>query len=339
MNKGERRRSRRHYKIRYDRIIVFVLAIAALIVVVTSCTKACSEDPQSKPKKPTESSSEINGDELKVPDETKPDTGSQEQPTKPEESYTEIAVPHDDIYKGNLILVNADHEYTFPEGDTDLQTLYDHKNDYYNASDYVTKVDAETVEHINSMMEAFGTSIGSQVTGLYLLGGFLTFDEQSDKYHSGASRFEPGHSEYHSGRSFDIVIYTEEYGSRVFSTDAPYDWFKDNAGKYGFIVRFPEDSESYTGEEPRTNTYRYVGVPHSYYMSVKGICLEQYIDEVKKYTKDEPLIVEGDTYNYRVYYVPAEAEGDTMVPVPTEVRYTVSGNNVDGFIVTVTTNK
>ena len=339
MNKGERRRSRRRYKVRYDRIIVAVLAVAALIVIVTSCTKAFSEDPAKDQPDQAESSSEIKGDELTVPEDS---TNSQEpaqEPTKPEDSYTEIAVPHDDIYKGNLILINADHEYTFPENDVELLTLYDNKNDYYNASDYVTKVDRETVEHINSMMEAYGTSINSTATGLYLLGGFRTYDEQSDKHMSGASVFEPGHSEYHSGRAFDIVTYTPEYGSNYFNTDPPYDWFEENAGKYGFVVRFPEDKESVTGEKPRTYTYRYVGVPHSYYMTVKGLCLEEYIDEVREYTKDEPLIVEGDTYNYRVYYVPAAESGDTQVPVPTEVRYTISGNNIDGFIVTVTTNK
>ena len=339
MNKGERRRNRRRYKIKYDRIIVAVLALAALIVIVTSCTKAFSEKPEDGADASSESSSEIKGDELTVPEDSTRSAQDQEEPTKPEDSYTEIAVPHDDIYKGDLILINAAHEYKFPEDDIELLTLYDNKNDYYNASDYVTKLDRETVEHINSMMEEFGTTINSTATGLYLLGGFRTSDEQADKYASGASVFEPGHSEYHSGRAFDIVTYTPEFGSNYFSTEAPYEWFKENAGKHGFIVRFPEDKESLTGEQPRTYTYRYVGVPHSYYMSVKGLCLEEYIDEVKEYTKDEPLIVEGSKYNYRVYYVKASESGDTQVPVPTEVRYTISGNNVDGFIVTVTTSK
>ena len=40
-----------------------------------------------------------------------------------------------------------------------------------------------------------------------------------------------------------------------------------------------------------------------------------------------------DGKNYEIYYVPATA--DTVeVPIPKDKEYTISGNNVDGFIVT-----
>ena len=49
-------------------------------------------------------------------------------------------------------------------------------------------------------------------------------------------------------------------------------------------------------------------------------------------------ILNGDNgVTYEIYYVPA-ATGDeaTSVPVTINLPYTVSGNNYDGFIVTVT---
>ena len=45
-----------------------------------------------------------------------------------------------------------------------------------------------------------------------------------------------------------------------------------------------------------------------------------------------------DGVTYEIYYVPA-ATGEgatTSVPVPTDMPYTISGNNYDGFIVTIT---
>ena len=36
-----------------------------------------------------------------------------------------------------------------------------------------------------------------------------------------------------------------------------------------------------------------------------------------------------------IYFVPADAEAETIVPVPKNEDYSVSGNNCDGFIVTI----
>ena len=92
-----------------------------------------------------------------------------------------------------------------------------------------------------------------------------------------------------------------------------------------------------TGERARANTYRYVGVPHAKYITKHGLCLEEYIEQLKGYTIEKPLEVEGDGCAYRIYYVPLPASDKIEVFVPEKDRYTVSGNNCDGFIVTVTT--
>ena len=38
---------------------------------------------------------------------------------------------------------------------------------------------------------------------------------------------------------------------------------------------------------------------------------------------------------YVVYYVPASEEATTSLPVPAEGEYTISGDNKNGFIITV----
>ena len=74
------------------------------------------------------------------------------------------------------------------------------------------------------------------------------------------------------------------------------------------------------------------------YMKQNSLCLEEYINKLKEHTKDEPIEVTVGKKLYQIYYAPANPTGDTEVPVPSNKTYTVSGNNVDGFIVTVSMN-
>ena len=73
-------------------------------------------------------------------------------------------------------------------------------------------------------------------------------------------------------------------------------------------------------------------------MKQNNLCLEEYIDTLKAHTKEKPIEVTADKKLYQIYYVPASSTGDTEVPVPSNKTHTVSGNNVDGFIVTVSMN-
>lgn len=73
-------------------------------------------------------------------------------------------------------------------------------------------------------------------------------------------------------------------------------------------------------------------------MQQNDLCLEEYTETLKDYSVDNPLeITNWDGKVYQVYYVPAEAGDSTYVMVPPDQEYTVSGNNVDGFIITVDT--
>ena len=47
---------------------------------------------------------------------------------------------------------------------------------------------------------------------------------------------------------------------------------------------------------------------------------------------------ESDGKLYQIYFAPADGTGNTDIPVPANKVYDISGNNVDGFIVTVTMN-
>jgi hypothetical protein len=60
---------------------------------------------------------------------------------------------------------------------------------------------------------------------------------------------------------------------------AAYKWLKENAHKYGFILRFPEDKTGVTGYSYESWHYRYVGVEHAKEIHKKGITLEEYLEK------------------------------------------------------------
>ena len=84
----------------------------------------------------------------------------------------------------------------------------------------------------------------------------------------------PGYSEHQTGLAVDIyngkVNYTSFEGTKEFT------WMKNNAYKYGFILRFPKGKEKETGYEYESWHYRYVGVDIAKEIKDKNISLEEY---------------------------------------------------------------
>ncbi|MDO4863989.1 MAG: D-alanyl-D-alanine carboxypeptidase family protein [Ruminococcus sp.] len=344
MNKGERRRQRRRYRVRYDRIVIFALILAAIAVLATSCVLALTGKGE-KPEKRTPKPETTTSAQTTAPagEDTTKGSGSEvttkavsEKPTQAvDDGYTAETHTHDEIFMGDLVLVNAEHEYKFIAGDLDLLTVVSSHNDYYTHGDYVTKLDREVISQLNAMMAEFARASSLSTTNIFVQDGYRTFEEQVDRHNSGkSSTFEAGHCDYHTGRTFDMFRMNDDGTTPYFRAEGDCAWFADNACRFGFIVRYPEGKDEATGEKARTYTYRYVGAPHAAYMHENGLCLEEYIAELKAHTKEDPLISAVDGAVSLIYYVPASEEGDTDVPVPKDREYTVSGNNSDGFIVT-----
>jgi D-alanyl-D-alanine carboxypeptidase len=111
-----------------------------------------------------------------------------------------------------------------------------------------------------------------------------------------------------------------------------------NAYKHGFIRRFAPDKDTITGITSDRWHYRYVGVPHAYYMMTNNLCLEEYLAALENCTYEgNHLIFDVDGKNYEIYFVAAENGTTTTIPVPNDPSiYTVSGNNYSGYIVTIT---
>ncbi len=86
----------------------------------------------------------------------------------------------------------------------------------------------------------------------------------------------PGTSEHQTGLAVDM----DTTGTLVtdFQYTDEYKWLSENAWKFGFILRFPEDKSDITTIQFEPWHYRYVGRYHAYKIHTLGICLEEYIE-------------------------------------------------------------
>ena len=100
--------------------------------------------------------------------------------------------------------------------------------------------------------------------GLY--NRYLSSDSQEnvDRYSA-----RPGYSEHHTGLAVDVFGSTD--GLRQFVNTPEFPWVRDNCYKYGFIIRYLEETEEITGYESEPWHLRYVGVDVSTDMKEKGI--------------------------------------------------------------------
>lgn len=85
----------------------------------------------------------------------------------------------------------------------------------------------------------------------------------------------PGFSEHQTGLAFDIGSTT----SKVFVESKEYEWMKENAYKYGFILRFTKANAYITGFRSEPWHYRYVGKKIAKYIYENDISFEEYYAE------------------------------------------------------------
>ena len=86
---------------------------------------------------------------------------------------------------------------------------------------------------------------------------------------------KPGHSEHQTGLAVDIEGSNHDYDN--FEKTQEFTWMKENAYKYGFILRYPKGKENITGFKYEPWHYRYVGRDIAEYIYKNKLTLEEYI--------------------------------------------------------------
>ena len=241
-----------------------------------------------------------------------------------------------------------------PFTDLATQSVWNRDFGYINrtVSQQADMLRIDTVSAMIEMFSAFKAETGLSGYCFRPDYGFCTADQQQKWYDATAQKhpgkadsyeFKAGEGEHETGRAFDLKVEQNGAGVYIRNAASEYMWIYDNCYKYGIVYRYPADKSEITGVSMAANSthadhFRYVGKAAAAAMHSNNWCLEQLLAEMDKYTYDgEHLKVEGaDGVKYEMYFYPADLQGETLVKVPADTTYSISGNNIDGFIVTLT---
>ena len=172
----------------------------------------------------------------------------------------------------NLILVNKFYYLKEDYVPNDLVTLSGQYNKGANnkmrkdaALAFMEMVDAAKLDNIILYNMSAYRDYNYQVN---LYNKYIQRDgkEAADKYSA-----RPGYSEHQSGLCSDLNNISDSFDG----TDEAI-WLKNNAYKYGFILRFPKDKEDITGYKYEPWHYRYVGKDAAKIIYDDDITLEEY---------------------------------------------------------------
>ena len=311
---GEERRIRAFC----GRLTLLFLLLAGVLFSLLSCGREEPETPA--PDQPgTEPPSESTGEALP-------------------EGWIRREMPREALMQGDLVLVNADHDFDpeLPE----TVSVYENKNNCYLVKDVYLSLCPEALDALNRWMGAFCGQTG--LTDVNVVAGYRTRADQQALYenavatkgrdHAEAYLALPGCSEHHTGLALDLDTYDVAAGtSGGFDGEGDYAWAVEHAWEYGFIQRYPPHKSDVTGIRYESWHFRYVGIPHAWLMKQENLCLEEYIEYLRDFSFDRgPLTVTCLGRSWRIYYA-----AGTSIPVPAAGNYEISGNNVDGFVVTI----
>ena len=283
--------------------------------------------------------------------------------TKPTPPSNVTYIPKDagDIKIGNLLFISDDYQYSFPQNVSGIVNLWEYKNN--SANDVFTKIrvgeksfptyelygsthanritlESNTLDAFNKMLLDYCSTLDltgheeGSASHLFVAWGHY---EDVEEYENDLKSPSYGKDYYdHAlGTSLTLRYYSDAVNEKILKDK--YTWIYENAHKYGFIIRFPGDCKDHTGYDSSARVHlRYVGTEHATYIYENGICLEEYLETLRvKHGFENPLKFEANGNSYEVYYVKYSGN-PTSLPVPKDATYTVSGDNMNGFIVTVT---
>ena len=178
-----------------------------------------------------------------------------------------------DLTKENLILVNKFHslssEYEI-EDLTEMNVAYAYsgksiKSEVYSAfkslsnaakKQGLTIIATNTYRSYSAQEKTYNTIKSSNGR------------EYADNY---AAR--PGHSEHQTGLAIDVNTISDS-----FAYTNEYKWLKENAYKYGYILRYPKEYTNLTGYKFEPWHYRYVGVDIASYIHNHNITYDEYYE-------------------------------------------------------------
>ena len=181
-----------------------------------------------------------------------------------------------DTTKGNLLIVNKYYKLDDGYYYGDLVTM----STRYSISGG-QKLNHDAYDAFKKLVEA------GEKEGVYIrnLSAYRSYGRQSTIYNNYKKEHglewtdkwsaRPGHSEHQTGLALDVT----KKGMSTFTgfeDTKEFTWISNNAHKFGFILRYPENKSYITGYGYEPWHYRYVGVEVATYIYENDITFEEY---------------------------------------------------------------
>ena len=245
-----------------------------------------------------------------------------------------ILLPQSGVYTGSLILVNAQHPLQsepaksslvpFPSGGGSILLLK-------NACPSLTRL-MDAVGGWQSVRACSGWRSGGEQDAIYQ----SALTERGEDF---ATKFvaRSGHSEHQTGLAVDLGVHSPETNALCpeFPDSGVCRSLRQTAASFGWIERYPRGKETITQISHEPWHFRYVGIPHASAMEEMNLTLEEYIGFIRQFPYGgEWLTCPAAEGSIGVCFLKAEPSGATRFSADPGFPYSVSGNNIDGFLIT-----
>lgn len=279
-----------------------------------------------------------------------------------------LILKREEIYQGNLILVNRNHPVRYRIKEQDLRPVFENQPQICmeRKSARMLKKLLKNIYaiHVNwDRAERPGSRYGghenvsviernSEIVGV---SGYRTREEQvkifEDSLRENGREFTekyvafPDHSEHQTGLAIDLAENREQidFICPEFPREGICQRFREKMAGYGFVERYLKEKQNITGIGAEPWHFRYVGAPHARLMQQKNMALEEYVEWLKQFHLwQNPLSLYLPQKEVKIGYVRAQGEVtkieglDAWMGDSQKVKMEVSGNNIDGFILTCT---
>jgi zinc D-Ala-D-Ala carboxypeptidase len=255
-------------KRRRDRWLIGVMILASLLVVGFSFAEATTQvrlravvQPTVRPEPQV---AEIGSDSrLGV------ETAAQVQPA-PEESCDDLRV-----------LVDRSHTLPPDYAPDDLVSLSEYRVPTLGGGEMLLR--REAAGHLRRLVK------GAAADGeeLVVASAYRSYAHQQASYarltsiygtEAGEMSATPGHSQHQLGTAVDFTNAAASYEIwDYFGDTSAYQWLKDHAREYGFVLAYPQSKETETGYQWEPWHYRYVGARNVERLEESGLSLQEFL--------------------------------------------------------------
>ena len=262
---------------RYAQRLRFFAGLLLAMLFFTGCTTDDDEPSNSQQDSTTSNHSE--------------EAQSSSQASVDEAGSKVIVTPAASSTDWNLVLVNRENQLA----EEIAMEIYLTESGY--------PIDSRIQEPYLQLLEA-GKAAGMDFT---MISGYRSIEQQQANYDvnyqnylaAGLSEAEarakteeyialPNASEHTTGLAVDITataLANQEGNSGLFPDLENYPeglWLKENAPKFGFVLRYPKAKEDITGINFDPWHFRYVGIENAVYMTENNLTLEEYVAILKQ---------------------------------------------------------